>query len=214
MIVVLGRPHVYRPEPDGELAPGGLAVELALAAVRTGADVEIVGSIGDDPEGDRIVLDLGRARVGHRALLRDASTRTPLVGQPRGLRPLPRLEAAEVERGVREFADCRVLVVSAELDPVALATAEHVAEEQGAATIILAPAGSIDPATLGEGVTLLERPIVEDDETLPDALVMAADDADFAAFVADYAVRLDRGERPAKAFSAALGESAWQPALE
>ena len=36
MIVVLGRPRVYRPEPDGELAPGGLAVELALAVGRAG----------------------------------------------------------------------------------------------------------------------------------------------------------------------------------
>ena len=71
MIVVLGRPHVYRPEPDGELAPGGLAVELAVAAARSGADVEMVGSIGDDPEGDRIVVELGRVGVGHSGLRRD-----------------------------------------------------------------------------------------------------------------------------------------------
>ena len=63
-------------------------------------------------------------------------------------------------------------------------------------------------------MTLLERPAAEDAETVEDAVVVAADDADFAAFVADYAVRLDRGESPAQAFSAALGDSAWEPSLE
>ncbi len=67
---------------------------------------------------------------------------------------------------------------------------------------------------LGPSVTLLERPAIEDAESVEDAVVVAADDADFAIFVADYALRLDRGENPAKAFSAALGGSAWEPALE
>ncbi len=214
MIVVLGRPHVYRPEPDGELAPGGLAVELAVAAARSGAEVEMVGSIGDDPEGDRIVVELGRAGVGHSGLRRDPSTRTPLLGQAKGQRPLPRLDGVDVERSMRDLAECRVLVVSAELDGEALSQAQAAAEHHHAAAVILAPAGSIDPDSLESEVTLLERPAVEDDDAVHGALALAADDADFAAFVADYAVRLDRGERPAKAFSAALGQSAWEPALE
>ena len=214
MIVVLGRPHVHRPEPDGELEPGGLAVELALAAARAGAEAELVGSIGDDPEGDRIVVGLGRAGVGHSALLRDPATRTPLVGQPRGLRPLPRLDAADVELGLRYLHECRVLIVGAELAPEALAKALEAAEYHAAAAIVLAPAGSVEPADLGPTVTLLERPTIEDEEGVPDAVVVAADDAAFAAFVADYAVRLDRGESPARAFSAALGESAWEPSLD
>ncbi len=121
MIVVLGRPRVYRPEPDGDLAPGGLAVEVARAAARAGSEVELVGSIGDDPEGDRIVVELGRGGVGHSALMRDPSTRTPLVSRPRDARPLPRLEAADVELGLRYMHECRVLVISAELDAGALA---------------------------------------------------------------------------------------------
>jgi hypothetical protein len=43
MIVLLGRPRVYRPEPDGELAPGGLAVAVALAAAAAGSEAELVG---------------------------------------------------------------------------------------------------------------------------------------------------------------------------
>ncbi len=213
MIVVLGRPHVHRPEPDGELAPGGLAVELALAVARVGAEVELVGSIGDDPEGDRIVVELGRAGVGHSALLRDPASRTPLVGQPRGLRLLPRLDAADVELGMRYLSACRVLVVAAELASEALVKAQEAADYHGATTVILAPAGRVEPDALGSAVTLLERPPVEDDEA-PDAALLAADDADFAGFVADYAVRLDRGESPARAFSAALGESAWESSLD
>jgi ribokinase len=214
MIVVLGRPHVYRPEPDGELAAGGLAVELALAAARAGAEVELVGSIGDDPEGDRVVVALGRAGVGHAALLRDPATRTPLLGQARGARPLPRLDAADIELGLRYVHDCRVLIVGAELADDALSAALEAADYHAAAVVILAPAGAVQPETLGARVTLLERPTVEDGESVPDAAVVAATDADFAAFVARYAVLLDGGETPARAFAAALGESAWEPSLE
>jgi hypothetical protein len=214
MIVVLGRPRVYRPEPDGDLAPGGLAVELALAAARSGSQVELVGAIGDDPEGDRIVVALGRAGVGHAALMRDPATRTPLVGQPRDARPLPRLDAADVELGLRYQPECRVLVVGAELSSEALAQALEAAEFHAAAVIVVAAAGAVDPEVLGPEVTLLERPAVEDAESVEDAVIVATDDADFGAFVAEYAVRLDRGERPSDAFAAALGESAWEPALE
>ena len=214
MIVVLGRPRVYRPEPNGDLAPGGLAVELALAAARSGARVELVGAIGDDPEGDRIVVALGRAGVGHAALMRDPATRTPLVGQPRDARPLPRLDAADVELGLRYQSECRVLVVGAELSSEALAKALEAAEFHAAAVIVVAASGAVDADVLGPDVTLLERPAVEDAESVEDAVIVATDDADFGAFVAEYAVRLDRGERPVDAFAAALGESAWEPALE
>lgn len=213
MIVVLGRPRVYRPEPDGDLAPGGLAVELALAAARQGADVELVGAIGDDPEGDRIVIELGRGGVGHAALMRDPATRTPLVAQSREARPLPRLEAADVELGLRYMHECRVLVISAELDREALAAAQEAADFHSALVVMVAEAGTIDPELLGDGVTLLERPAAEDDEAADDPGAVAANDAGFGAFVAEYVVRLDRGEPPAQAFEAALGDSAWEPSL-
>jgi sugar/nucleoside kinase (ribokinase family) len=214
MIVVLGRPRVYRPEPDGPLAPGGLAVETALAAARGGAGVELVGSIGDDPEGDRIVVELGRAGVGHAALLRDPATRTPLVGQPRDARSLPRLDAADVELGLRYLSECRVLVIAAELADEALIQAQEAAAYHGAAVVVVASSGAVDPDSLADEVTLLERPAVEDSESVEDAVIVAADDADFGAFVAEYAIRLDKGETPAQAFAAALGETAWEPSLE
>ena len=143
MIVVLGRPRVYRPEPDGDLAPGGLAVELALAAARAGADVELVGAIGDDAEGDRIVVELGRGGVGHSALL-GIPRRVPLMRQPRDARPLPRLEAADVEMGMRYMHECRVLVISAELDPEALEKAQEAADFHSAMVVMVANSGTVD----------------------------------------------------------------------
>ena len=83
-----------------------------------------------------------------------------------------------------------------------------------AAVVMVANAGTVDATLLGDEVTLLERPLTEDEEAVEDAVVVAADDADFGAFVAEYAVRLDHGEAPAQAFGAALGDSAWEPSLE
>jgi hypothetical protein len=111
-------------------------------------------------------------------------------------------------------AECRVLVVGAELAAEALAKALESAEYHGAAVVMVASTGTVEPDSLGPDVTLLERPAVEDAESVEDAVVVAANDADFGGFVAEYAWRLDRGETPAAAFSAALGESAWEPSLE
>jgi sugar/nucleoside kinase (ribokinase family) len=237
VIVVLGRPSVHRPEPDGELAPSGLASDIARALVLQGGAVELAGSIGDDPEGDRVIVELGRAGIGHAAMLRDPSARTPSTGpaMPGAAaalgRPLPRLEAADVELALGYLADCRVLLVAETLDPDALAAGLRAAEYHDAAVVIVAEAGAVDPDDLGDRVTLLERPagvpeaddatpVAEDGEALAEGRAVPRsgeaieDEAAFAGFVAEYALRLDRGEPPARAFAAALGDSAWEPAAE
>ena len=106
------------------------------------------------------------------------------------------------------------VVISAELDPDALEAAQESADFHGAMVVMVANAGTVDPGLLRDDVTLLERPGTEDDEAVDEAVVVAADDADFGAFVAEYAIRLDRGESPATAFSAALEASAWEPSLD
>ncbi len=217
MIVVLARPRVYRPQPDGDLAPGGLGVEVALALGAGGAPVELVGSIGDDPEGDRVVVELGRARVGHAALLRDPSVRTPRLGDTDTPKGLPRLDAADVELGLRYLADCRVLVIAEDLDDAARQQALEAAAFHGAAVIILASPGSLDPAALPDDITLLERPSLAmaddggEESTVPgDARDVVAQEAAFARLVADYAARLARGIAPEQAFRAALEHEAWE----
>lgn len=211
MIVVLGRPFVYRPEPDGPLAPGGLAAEIAIAAGRAGAAVELAGSLGDDPEGDQVVVELGRAGVGHAALLRDPTTRTPSLGPATPGRPLPRLEAADVELGLRYLPECRVLVLADVLDEAALAEALEAAEYHGAAVVLVAAQGSVDPAGLGDRVTLLERPPIDEPGEGGEEADAVADHVALAGLVADYAARLDRGEAPERAFEAALGAGPWEP---
>jgi len=67
---------------------------------------------------------------------------------------------------------------------------------------------------LGSEVTLLERPEPEDEDDRSDEAAVAADDAAFGAFVAEYAMRLDRGETPADAFAAAIESSGWEPSAD
>lgn len=230
MIVVLGRPTVHRPEPDGELMPDGMATEVARALARAGASVELAGAIGDDPEGDRVVVELGRLGIGHAAILRDPAAHTPSSATPASpgaaplqARALPRLEAADVELALGYLASCDVLVVAEPLDPGALDAAMRAADYHAAAVVVVADAGTVDPAGLGDRVTLLERPADASGGVLDDAAAALAeggtDDAGepetaFAGFVADYALRLDRGEPPARAFAAALGDSAWESAAD
>ena len=63
-------------------APAGLAAAIAVAAVEAGGVVQLIGKVGDDPDGDAALLALGRAGIGHVAMLRDAGHRTPVVRVP------------------------------------------------------------------------------------------------------------------------------------
>ena len=210
MIVVVGRPRVTRPEPDADLVPGGMAADIAITVARTGGEVELVGSIGDDPEGDRVVVELGVEGVGHAALLRDPATRTPVLGAD-GPRPLPRLEAADVELGLRYVPRCRVLVLAEAVDDEARKAVLDAADYHGASVVMLAAPGSVAAEALDDNVTLLETPEPEEDGDVPGADDTGADltAAPFAAFIADYAIRLDRGEAAEAAFREALGSGAW-----
>jgi hypothetical protein len=210
MIVVVGRPRVTRPEPDADLVPGGMAADIAVAIARSGSEVELVGSIGDDPEGDRVVVELGVEGVGHAALLRDPATRTPVLGVEPS-RALPRLEAADVELGLRYVPQCRVIVLAEAIDDEARKAALDAAGFHGAAVVMLAAPGSVAADALDDTVTLLETPEAEEDGDVPGADDAGADlsAAPFSAFIADYAVRLDRGEAAESAFRKALGSGAW-----
>ena len=222
MIVVLGRPcavaasGIHGELGDAEVSPGGLAAAVALRLGRDGAAVELVGSVGDDAEGDAIVVALGRSRVGHAALLRDPSARTPRVGaEDDG--PRPRLDAADIALGLRYVPDCRVLVIAEDFTEDAWTAALEAADFHAAAVVALASAEAHLPDDMPAGATVLLRPVavVADASGAGDPgqsaglTWLAADDA-FAAVVADYALRLDRGEAPDGAFRAALRQGAWE----
>jgi sugar/nucleoside kinase (ribokinase family) len=81
MIAVVGLP-AWAGTPDGEGSAGGPAVDIAVAAHRRGAAVELVGKVGDDGAGDAVVVSLGRLGIGHAALLRDPTRPTPVIAPP------------------------------------------------------------------------------------------------------------------------------------
>ncbi len=190
MIVVVGRPGL---DAKDELdRPAGL---MAAAAAATGARVELVGSIGDDPAGDRVALALGKAGVGHAALLRDPAALTPRAAGPVG--PMPRLDGQDVELGLAYLAEYGVLVVAELVEPAALDAVRKAAEFQPAALVGIIGPGERVPAQYPATATLLEMP--------------ADDEGAFSALVGRYAAGLDRDLSAADAWEKALEAGGWEP---
>ena len=208
----------------------GRAARIALAARAAGAAVELVGAVGDDPDGDQVIVRLGRAGIGHAAVLRDPAARTPIgeggaeaagdtpVAEPSGA-PRPRLEPADISLGLSYVTECRVLVIAEPLPAEALAVAAEAAAYHGAAIVAIVKEGSRAADGLPADATLLEAPSEEpsdapsvleatdDDQAAADAVARSET---FDRLVAQYAVALDRGEDPGRAFHAASGAAGWE----
>jgi sugar/nucleoside kinase (ribokinase family) len=213
MITVVGIPAWREGEPAG---PAGRACDIAIAAAARGARVELVGRAGDDPAGDRLLLALARAGVGHAALLRDPSQPTPRIAappQPDAVDPAidmdvdpepvadqaPRLEPEDVELGLRYLTDFSVLVVTDDVPRDALAVAVESAAFAGARLVVLVPSGDSPPEEMPADGTVLAAPD-------------SPDDGEFGALVGAYAAALDGGMEPADAFRAATGAGGWEVA--
>ena len=215
MIVVVGLP-AYAEGQDGHPCAEGLAVHIAAAARERGSDVELVGKVGDDGAGDAVVVALGRAGVGHAALLRDPARPTPVMAPagdangagdeaPDDERPLvlfpadpadrPGLEAGDVELALRYVTGARVVVVADPLSDQALAAAAEGASFSSARLVVLMPAGAPAPSLPGEA-TVLEMP--------------ASDDGSFGRLLGLFAAALDSGLGPGLAFSQAVEASGWE----
>ena len=183
MIVVVGRPRL-----DDGGAPTGLATLIALAARKHGGSAELVGRVSDDESGDQAIVELGRAGIGHAAVLRD----------PTGSNA--RIEAADVELALRYITECHVLVVAEALPGDALRAVVDGAAYHGAALVVIAPHDD-DPGTVA---------------TLPpEATVLQAPDegeGPFAEVVGRYAAGLDSGEQPAAAWRLAIESGGWEQA--
>jgi hypothetical protein len=209
---------------DGEQPrPAGRACEIALAAAGLGARVELVGRAGDDPTGDAVLLALGRAGVGHVAVLRDPSHPTPILtaarevddaaatigvldepepsaGQPdpeTAPAPAPPLEAADVALGLQYLTAFAVLVVTDDVPFAALPVAIDGAGFAGAHLVILAIPDT-DLGDLPAGATVFAVPSDDDDDA-------------FAMVVGAYAAGLDGGTDPRVAFERAVDGAGWEP---
>src|SRR5436190_9367935 len=70
MVVVVGSPSGRRAGRHVTAVGVGFAVARAIACRHVSA--QLVGRVGDGPDGDKVVLSVAEAGVGHAALLRGA----------------------------------------------------------------------------------------------------------------------------------------------
>jgi len=184
VIVVIGNPHIetsQSPDPPDRL--GGPAAAIAASSAAKGAAVELVGKIRDDGSGDEVVLFLGRAGVGHAAILRDAGAIT--------------LDAGDVELALRYLTDFRVIVIAEPIDPDAARVVADAASYAGAHLIWAVGKGSAPPRS-SDALTVLDAP--------------KEDGGAFATLVGSYAAALDAGLPAERAFREAVRDSGWESA--
>jgi hypothetical protein len=217
VIVVVGSPTA-RQAATG-IRAAGLPAAIARQIVAAGAGVQLVGKLGEGPDGDAVALSLAADGIGHVALQRvgaQVAVGAGLRGDDGSLDELaglgtaddaadgrpgedpaagaPALEAADLELALRYLPDYRVVVLAQPLDEPALAAARDAARWAGAHVIeVIAPG---EQGTALDDATVLEAP---------------AEDAEgaFASLVGRYAAALDAGTSPADAFAAASAGVGW-----
>lgn len=217
MIVVVGTSGWRASEPS---APAGRACGIALSAARAGARVQLVGRIGDDANGDALLIALARDGVGHAAMLRDPARATPIMEPapsedepvpdapgPAAREPVmapgaapapaPRLEPEDVSLGLRYLAGFDVVVATDDVPPEVLPVIVEAATYGGAHLVMLTAPDSEAPAATPDGSTVLAVPA-------------EADDGAFAALVGTYAAAIDAGVAPAVAFAGAAAGVGWE----
>jgi sugar/nucleoside kinase (ribokinase family) len=226
VIVVIGSPAGRQTEHGIEA--GGMAATVARVAAAAGADVQLVGKVGEGAAGDAVLLSLAQARVGHVAVLRDASRETPITASAPDadavLDPIEvtgeadgdeasavavavaqeaagsSLDSGDLELALQYLPDYRVVVVTETLGEPALATVSAAARWAGAQLIVVVPSG-----TSGRGMpddaTVLESPPADPDGA-------------FAAVIGAYATALDRGASPAEAFASASVGTGWAAVVD
>ena len=210
MIVVIGQPVLTRVE--GNAVATGSAARIALTAADRGAAVQLIGKVGDDPDGEALVLALARGHVGHVAVLRDPAHRTPVeltetdeFLAPEGELPGanstagPGLDAGDVELGLRYLTEFRVVVVADELGETALRVAADAAGWNNGTLLAVVPHGRPEPAGMPSDAIVLGAP---------------ADDVDgvFDRLVGQLAAAIDAGADPRAAFREAVAGAGWEPA--
>lgn len=155
-----------------------LAASIAQRTAAAGAAVEIVGIVPDGADGDRWLIALSAAGVGHAAMLRTAE------------RPL---ERADLELALRYLPDVGV-VVAVGLSAAVLPVIAEGAGYAGAALVVVATeasGGPIDDGVLPASAIVLQAPPTDPDDT-------------FAGFVGAFTARLDAGAAPAEAWLATV----------
>ena len=143
---------------------GGKGFNQAVAARRLGADVTIVGRLGNDPFGDMFVAKLEQEGINASRVTRDAESGTaiasPIIdasGQNSIIaapRANMRVTSDDVRAAEEQIAAADVLMLQFEIPPSASRTAAEIARKHG--TLVL-----LDPAPVrhgGHGESRIQSP--------------------------------------------------------
>jgi hypothetical protein len=206
VIVVIGQPILRAAALGGGLE--GTPARAAATSAAAGREVQLVGRVGDDPDGDALVLELARAGIGHVALLRAPGRRTPVVvvepaDDDESDAPLPTivppdpadrpvLEPADVNLALRYLTDFGVVVVAEPLPPAVVDVATAAAAYAGAQLVVTVRRGEEGPA----GATVVEAPAADPDGA-------------FATFIGTLAAELDAGTLAERGLVAAAADLGW-----
>ena len=213
-----------------------MAASTARAAAESGAEVQLVGRVGDDASADTLLLELAAARIGHVAVLRDPARPTPVEAEPAAgeLDAGDELDARD-ELDADDELDAGDELDADDPDPASRAAEANrpIALDAGdvelglryltdfAVVVLLPPADAsvtevaVDGARWASAALIL---VVEaGSPTQPDlprdsiVLEAPADDPDgaFASFVGRLAAALDAGGAPADAFATVAAEAGW-----
>src|SRR5512140_422508 len=231
MLAVVGSP-TFQPGPAlgaaGEAV--GLAAGIARAAAAIGAEVQLIGKVGDDSPGDAVLLALGRGGVGHLALMRDAGRATP-VAPP----PIPVADSADAEpvaallvddgaaaAGGSAEPEPQTRPVGLTMDPADISLGLHYVREFRvlvAADPLDAPSSLAiaDAASYADAALIVIAPHGQATSIAPaSAIVLEAPEVDpdgaFAVLVGRLAAALDRGADAGEAFRSAAAEGGWERA--
>ncbi len=232
MLAVVGSP-TFRPglTPGSTGDAGGLAADIARAAAAVGAEVQLIGKVGEDPSGDAVLIALGRGSVGHVALLRDPGRATPIASplvpfvDGADTEPIAALLAEDSAAGPRELGE-RILAPGAtaglSMDPADISLGLRYVREFRvlvAADPLDEPSSLVvaDAASFADAALIVIAPPGEATPVAPaSAMVLEAPEIDpdgaFAALVGRLAAALDRGEEAGEAFRSAAAQGGWERA--
>jgi hypothetical protein len=165
-------------------ARGGTVLKIARRAAATGARTEVVGAAPIGTAGDRLLLQLAAAGVGHATVTRLNSAIADAAASAAGQAAI---EPADLELALRYLPDVRAIVL---VEPPAtlLSTAAAAVSFAGATLIVVGPVEAAALDALGSPLPIVLDPPAHD----PDGA--------FAGVVAALATRLDAGADPAAAW--------------
>jgi ribokinase len=131
------------------MVPGGKGANQAVAAARLGAQVSMVGRVGDDAFGSELLQNLSAGGIDHEHVLRDAGSATGvalIVVDDAGQNSIVvasganmNLAPSDVDAAATTLAHADVLLLQLESPVETVTRAAHIAHEHGV-TVILNPA--------------------------------------------------------------------------